>query len=66
MFSSHLLYCSVCCRLSESLHSVVSVLSQVESDGEVGANPTAAAASGPTGSGINPVSEDTVSAPVFL
>lgn len=33
----------------------MSVLSQVESEGEVGANPTAAAASA---SGINPVSRD--------
>uniref|UniRef100_A0A3Q2QXS3 Peroxisomal multifunctional enzyme type 2 n=1 Tax=Fundulus heteroclitus TaxID=8078 RepID=A0A3Q2QXS3_FUNHE len=33
-------------NVQESLHSVVSVLSQVESDGDVGANPTAAAASG--------------------
>lgn len=39
----------------ESLQSVVSVLSQVESEGEVGANPTASAASA---SGINPVSRD--------
>ncbi|XP_032435474.1 peroxisomal multifunctional enzyme type 2 [Xiphophorus hellerii] len=41
-------------NVQESLHSVVSVLSQVESDGEVGANPAAAAASGATGSGFNP------------
>ncbi|XP_027889600.1 peroxisomal multifunctional enzyme type 2 [Xiphophorus couchianus] len=41
-------------NIQESLHSVVSVLSQVESDGEVGANPAAAAASGATGSGFNP------------
>uniref|UniRef100_A0A146PI63 Peroxisomal multifunctional enzyme type 2 n=1 Tax=Fundulus heteroclitus TaxID=8078 RepID=A0A146PI63_FUNHE len=41
-------------NVQESLHSVVSVLSQVESDGDVGANPTAAAASGASGSGINP------------
>ncbi|XP_038164044.1 peroxisomal multifunctional enzyme type 2 [Cyprinodon tularosa] len=41
-------------NVQESLHSVVSVLSQVESDGEVGANPTAAATSSISGSGINP------------
>lgn len=40
----------------ESLQSIVSVLSQVESDGEVGANPTSAAAA--SASGINPVSRD--------
>lgn len=38
--------------IKESLQSFVSVLSQVESDGEVGANPTAAAAA--SASGINP------------
>ncbi|XP_047237409.1 peroxisomal multifunctional enzyme type 2 [Girardinichthys multiradiatus] len=39
-------------NVQESLHSVVSVLSQVDSEGKVGANP--AAASGASGSGINP------------
>ncbi|KAK5601814.1 hypothetical protein CRENBAI_020171 [Crenichthys baileyi] len=41
-------------NVQESLHSVVSVLSQVDSEGKVGANPAAAAASGASGSGINP------------
>ncbi|MEQ2198708.1 hypothetical protein XENOCAPTIV_017031, partial [Xenoophorus captivus] len=39
-------------NVQESLHSVVSVLSQVDSEGKVGANP--AAASVASGSGINP------------
>ncbi|XP_040898665.1 peroxisomal multifunctional enzyme type 2 [Toxotes jaculatrix] len=39
--------------IQESLQSVVSVLSQVESEGEVGASPTAAASAAAT-SGINP------------
>ncbi|KAM9359904.1 peroxisomal multifunctional enzyme type 2 [Symphorus nematophorus] len=39
--------------IQESLQSIVSVLSQVESDGEVNANPTAAAASAGSASGIN-------------
>ncbi|MEQ2292858.1 hypothetical protein AMECASPLE_027080, partial [Ameca splendens] len=42
-------------NVQESLHSVVSVLSQVDSEGKVGANP--AAASVASGSGINPVSK---------
>lgn len=42
----------------ESLQSVVNELSQVESEGEVDANPTAAAASAASTSGINPVSRD--------
>ncbi|CAG5924326.1 peroxisomal multifunctional enzyme type 2 [Menidia menidia] len=40
--------------VQESLQSVVSVLSEVESEGEVGANPTAAPASMASGAGINP------------
>ncbi|XP_041643300.1 peroxisomal multifunctional enzyme type 2 [Cheilinus undulatus] len=40
--------------VQESLQSVVSVLSRVESEGEVGANPTAGAASAASTSGINP------------
>lgn len=40
---------------AESLQSMVMVLSRVESEGEVSANPVAAAASA---SGINPVSVD--------
>ncbi len=47
----HLTFCV------ESLQSIVSALSQVESEGEVGANPTAAA-SAASSSGINPVSRD--------
>uniref|UniRef100_A0A4W6CG84 Hydroxysteroid (17-beta) dehydrogenase 4 n=1 Tax=Lates calcarifer TaxID=8187 RepID=A0A4W6CG84_LATCA len=42
-------------NIQESLQSIVSVLSRVESEGEVGANPTAAAASATSTSGINPV-----------
>ncbi|GLD74324.1 peroxisomal multifunctional enzyme type 2, partial [Lates japonicus] len=41
-------------NVQESLQSIVSVLSRVESEGEVGANPTAAAASATSTSGINP------------
>lgn len=41
----------------ESLQSMVSVLSQVESQGAVGVNPAAAAASAGLGSGIDPVSK---------
>uniref|UniRef100_A0A4W6C986 Hydroxysteroid (17-beta) dehydrogenase 4 n=1 Tax=Lates calcarifer TaxID=8187 RepID=A0A4W6C986_LATCA len=41
-------------NIQESLQSIVSVLSRVESEGEVGANPTAAAASATSTSGINP------------
>lgn len=41
---------------AESLQSMVMVLSRVESEGEVGANPVAAAAA--SASGINPVSRD--------
>ncbi|XP_074527181.1 peroxisomal multifunctional enzyme type 2 [Halichoeres trimaculatus] len=40
--------------IQESLQSVVSELSRVESEGEVGANPTAALASAASASGINP------------
>lgn len=40
--------------VQESLQSMVSVLSQVESQGEVGTNSTAAAASAGLGSGIDP------------
>ncbi|KAG8011790.1 Peroxisomal multifunctional enzyme type 2 [Nibea albiflora] len=40
--------------VQESLQSIVTVLSQVESEGEVDANPTAAAASATSASGINP------------
>ncbi|TKS78269.1 Peroxisomal multifunctional enzyme type 2 [Collichthys lucidus] len=40
--------------IQESLQSIVTVLSQVESGGEVDVNPTAAAASAPSASGINP------------
>ncbi|XP_068994565.1 peroxisomal multifunctional enzyme type 2 [Embiotoca jacksoni] len=38
-----------------SLQSVIEVMSQVESEGEVGANPTVAEASLASGSGINPM-----------
>lgn len=42
----------------ESLQSMMSVLSQVESQGDVGVNPAAAAAaSAGLGSGIDPVSK---------
>ncbi|XP_034548786.1 peroxisomal multifunctional enzyme type 2 [Notolabrus celidotus] len=41
-------------NIQESLQSVVSVLSQVESEGEVDANPTAALAPAASTSGINP------------
>lgn len=50
--SSHVSPLTFC---AESLQSVVSVLSRVESEGEVSGNPTAAAASA---SGINPVSRE--------
>uniref|UniRef100_A0A669E2T1 Peroxisomal multifunctional enzyme type 2 n=1 Tax=Oreochromis niloticus TaxID=8128 RepID=A0A669E2T1_ORENI len=42
-------------NVQESLQSMVSVLSQVESQGDVGVNPAAAAASAGLGSGIDPV-----------
>uniref|UniRef100_A0A3B4T5X5 Hydroxysteroid (17-beta) dehydrogenase 4 n=1 Tax=Seriola dumerili TaxID=41447 RepID=A0A3B4T5X5_SERDU len=41
-------------NVQESLQSIVSVLSRVESEGDVGASPTAAAASAASTSGINP------------
>uniref|UniRef100_I3KAV2 Peroxisomal multifunctional enzyme type 2 n=1 Tax=Oreochromis niloticus TaxID=8128 RepID=I3KAV2_ORENI len=41
-------------NVQESLQSMVSVLSQVESQGDVGVNPAAAAASAGLGSGIDP------------
>uniref|UniRef100_A0AAX7SYY9 Peroxisomal multifunctional enzyme type 2 n=1 Tax=Astatotilapia calliptera TaxID=8154 RepID=A0AAX7SYY9_ASTCA len=41
-------------NIQESLQSMVSVLSQVESQGDVGVNPAAAAASAGLGSGIDP------------
>ncbi|XP_047448757.1 peroxisomal multifunctional enzyme type 2 [Mugil cephalus] len=40
--------------IQESLQSLLHVLSEVESEGEVGANPTASAASAASGSGLNP------------
>lgn len=58
------LFCCASTHLSpfpfcvESLQSIVNVLSRVESGGEVDANPTAAAASVASASGINPVSRD--------
>ncbi|KAG7237539.1 hypothetical protein INR49_032156 [Caranx melampygus] len=48
------LFCNCLPLSDESLQSIVTVLSQVESEGEVGANPTAAAASAASTSGINP------------
>ncbi|KAM9858348.1 peroxisomal multifunctional enzyme type 2 [Aulostomus maculatus] len=41
--------------VQESLHSIVSVLSRVESEGDVGASPTAASAAASSTSGINPI-----------
>lgn len=44
----------------------MSVLSRVESEGEAGANPTAAAASVASETGINPVSRHTAIAASFF
>ncbi|XP_070759806.1 peroxisomal multifunctional enzyme type 2 isoform X3 [Enoplosus armatus] len=51
--------------IQESLQSIISALSPVESEGEVGANPTAAAASAASPSGINPVMGQKLSATTF-
>ena len=61
-----LLFISSSHLCAESLQSVVSVLSQVESESEVGAIPTASAASVAPGAGINPVSRDTAFAASYF
>lgn len=61
--STHLSSLTFCV---ESLQSIMTVLSQVESGGEVGVNPTAAAASATSASGINPVSRDSYCCSFFF